>query len=327
MYGYEVFHEDILKSLILSLRQSHTQHAYIFEGDSGLGKKNAATLFAAALCCENTPLAPCGTCPSCIGARAFTNPDIKYINSGDKKSIGVDIMREIVTDAYIRPFESAKKVYIIEDAHLLTEQAQNSFLKILEEPPQYTVFLILVPNSSFFLQTVISRCTTIQFMPLKKERIKEYVENKYPNSDINFLTNYAEGNPGRVDFVMNKDNFFVLRSLALKMLTPLLSHHLISSFKIADFIEENKDDSSLIFQMWQSMLRDITLIQNHAGPLVTNSDLLNSLSEIAGRVSPELCLTAQDLLLKAVDMHRRYVNLRAIALNLSLSIKKAAISE
>ncbi len=322
MYGYDVFHEDMLKELIQSAREQRTQHAYIFEGDKGIGKTKAAHLFSASLVCENNSLAPCGSCPACIGAKADTNPDIIYVNSGEKKSLGVDIIRDVVTDAYIKPFESPKKVYIIEDGDMLTEQAQNAFLKMLEEPPLYTIFIILVSNASSLLQTILSRCTVLSFPQLPREEIKNYITTNYPDADCDFLASYAEGNPGRVDEIMNNDNFFVLRTNALKMLLPLLSSHKISAYKIADFFEENKDNAQEIIKLWQSMIRDIIFIQNSATASIINSDIKDELTYYSNRISPSICLLAGEKLQRAVYMQKKYVNLRAMALNLSLSIKK-----
>lgn len=320
MYGYEVFHEELLSSLIDAVRGGHVQHAYIFEGGRGIGKKKAARLFAAALACENGGLAPCGTCSACIGAKAETNPDIRDIDSGDKKSIGVELMREIASDAYLKPFESKKKIYMI-DGDLITEQAQNSFLKVLEEPPEYAVFIILVANAEALLQTIKSRCTLLRFTPLSKEKIMEYIKKTYPDADAEFLANYSEGNPGRADDIMKKDNFFILRQSACDMLVNLLSNYKISAYRAAEYLEENKEESSQILEFWQGMLRDIIFIQNGAQGLVINSDIKERLKELAGRFSTERCLHAQDCLQKAAEMQRRYVNLRAMALNLALSIK------
>ena len=100
-------------------------------------------MFCAALACQNSDVAPCGRCPACIGAKSETNPDIIYIKPKEKKSVSVEQAREIVADAYIKPFMSTKKIYVFEDASLLNDFAQNSLLKVLEEPPEYITFIIL----------------------------------------------------------------------------------------------------------------------------------------------------------------------------------------
>lgn len=326
MYGYEVFHENILKSLITSVREDRTQHAYIFEGEKGVGKVNAADLFAATLVCSGEALAPCGICGACVGAKAKTNPDIKHITSGEKKSIGADVMRQLASDAYVRPFESEKKVYII-DGDVMTEQAQNAFLKILEEPPEYAVFIILVSNIQILCQTIISRCTVLRFTALKKEKIKEYIAKKYPDADADFIAAYSEGNPGKADEIMKREDFFLLRRNSLKMILPMVSEHKISAYRIADFLEENKEDAVLIIGIWQSMLRDMIFMQNDSGKYIINTDLKKELKELADRIEPRVCLIAENALGRCTEMLRRYVNLRAAALNLSFSIKKETYEE
>ena len=74
MYGYETFHEDLMKNLIESVHNGASSHAYIFEGEKGLGVLNSARLFAAALTCKNTGVAPCGSCQNCVESKADTNP-------------------------------------------------------------------------------------------------------------------------------------------------------------------------------------------------------------------------------------------------------------
>lgn len=325
MYGYEIYHEDIAKNLISAARDNRVRQAYIFEGEKGVGKFKAAKLFAAALVCENDLRTPCGECAACIGAKADTNPDIRYICS--EKSIGVDVMRELVSDAYVKPFESKRKVYIIKDGEKLTEQAQNAFLKMLEEPPEYAVFIILAESSASLLQTVISRCGIVRFAPLPKETVKRILKEKYPDAEIEFLTEYAGGNIGRAESITEREDFFPLRESALKLLFPMMSVHKISAYKVAEFLETNKEQSLEIVGIWKSMVRDVLLIKNNAETFMINKDLKKELSVVSGRVSSEICVIAEETLEKAEDMLSRYVNpnaraVRAIALYLSFTIKK-----
>ena len=195
-------------------------------------------------------------------------------------------------------------------------------MKILEEPPEYVVFVILVSNLSSLLQTIISRCTIIRFTSLKRDEIVEYAKNNYPDADAQFLANYAEGNPGRVDEIMNQENFFLLRAMSLKMLIPLMSSHMISAYRIAEFAEENKDDIEQIIEFWQSMVRDIIFLQANPMAKIINSDIRDDLKELAGRFPPKTCTAAAENLNVAAEMVRRYVNIRANMLNLAFSIKK-----
>ena len=87
MYGYEIFHDDIVTELINSVHKKESRQAYLFTGPEGVGIHIAARLFANALVCDNVSGAPCGVCKACIGAKADTNPDIVYIRPTDKKTI------------------------------------------------------------------------------------------------------------------------------------------------------------------------------------------------------------------------------------------------
>ncbi len=109
-----------MKNLIESVHNGASSHAYIFEGEKGLGVLNCARLFAAALTCKNTGVAPCGSCQNCVESKADTNPDIIYVRpKADKKSIGAKDMRKLEEDVAVKPFNSKHKVYIFEDASLL----------------------------------------------------------------------------------------------------------------------------------------------------------------------------------------------------------------
>lgn len=320
MYGYEIFHDELMQNLIESVHRGASSHAYIFEGDKGLGVRNAARLFAAALTCPNTDISPCGTCPSCIEAKADTNPDIIYINSGDKKSIGADKMRGLEEDVAIKPFNSAHKVYIIEDGAQLTEAAQNVFLKTFEEPPEYAVFIIIIENSSLLLQTILSRFTLVHFPNVSDEFVGNYIRNKYPEEQerFPFLVKYCAGIPETADSVISDENFETLRAASLEKLFSLVSSDKRSAFVIQKFIEENKESFSMILDFWLSFLRDVTLLQTGAGEKLINIDKKDSLRQISSRVNPEKIVKMFEKVIISKKMVAKYVNFKAISMWLAL---------
>lgn len=320
MYGYEIFHNSIMEKLISSVRTGTHGHAYIFAGEKGIGKLEAARLFANALVCQNDAAVPCTGCSACIQAKAKTNPDIKYIDTGDKKSIGVETIREINDDVCIKPFGTKSKVYIFTDGSLMTEAAQNAFLKTLEEPPLYAVFIILCDDLTPMLQTIISRCSVVQFGRVEKSILYKYTSEKYGNEqNIDFLVSFSQGNPGLIDRYVNDADFRLLRESSVKMLKNLLSSNSLSAYTIADFIEQNKDYVSEILNFWIVLVRDMLLVTS--GAEIINSDILKFLNNQAAMYDEKYLINAAEVLNKAHEMCKRYVNNRALALYLGLNIK------
>ncbi len=324
MYGYTTFHEGLMNNLIKSVRSGTSSHAYIFEGDAGLGIFSSSKLFAAALTCANKASAPCGSCPSCIQAGADTNPDIIYVEKPkDRKTIGIEPVRAVNSDAAIRPFSSARKVYIIKEGDALTPEAQNALLKTLEEPPEYAVFIIIVENSSALLPTVLSRSTLIHFPPVSDALIAKYVTEKYPDrlNRLPFLKKYCEGIPGAVDKIIADENFEPLRAASLDKLPKLLSRERIDAYEIQRFLDENKDDAEEIIDFWISYLRDMLALQLDADHGVINVDKINSLRALSGKYDPKLAVIAVNELITAKKMMSRFVNLKALSLRTALKIQ------
>lgn len=320
MYGYETFHEELMKSLIDSVHRGESSHAYIFEGESGMGKRNSARLFAAALTCVNTEISPCGSCQNCIESKADTNPDITFVRPlPDRKTIGTKVMRRLEDNAAIKPFNSARKVYIM-DGSLLTAEAQNVFLKTLEEPPEYAVFIILSENSTMLLPTVLSRCVLVHFPAVSDEIMEKYILSKHPESEnrLSFLIKYCEGVPGRADSVINDGDFETLRSDSLEMLFHLLSPNRLEAFTIEKFLEKNKPHSSKIFDFWLSFLRDAVLIQTGAAAKIINTDKRDALRQIASKYNPERIIKMSERVINSEKMIARYTKINAVAMWLAL---------
>ncbi len=325
MYGYEILHEQLMENLIANVRGGISQHAYIFEGAKGIGSLEASKLFAQTLVCEKDNITPCTLCNSCVMAIADTHPDIYYIKPLENKAIiSVDTIRKVCADAYTKPYASKNKVYIVTYGDDMNDQAQNAFLKLLEEPPEYAVFIILAENQMTLLETIRSRCTLVRFPPVADEKIKNVLQKKYPQSsqDLDFLTKYALGNLGNAEDILANDEFIPLRDLSLEYLPALLSYDLQDAYKAAEFIEDNKENADTVLLFWQKLLRDIILIQNDSRELVLNSDKIDRLINLASSYDEQRIVRANDSLLLAQKMKRRYVNLRTLILALAFSIKK-----
>lgn len=324
MYGYEILHEDIAENLINNIRTGIANQAYIFEGARGVGAMECAKMFAAALVCKNPQSSPCGACNACIMAKAESHPDIYMLTPTDgKRNISVDQIRKVVTDAYTKPYESGKKVYIVAYGDDMNEQAQNAFLKVLEEPPQYAVFVILAENNEALLPTIRSRCTAVKFNPVSDNRLREYIKKNYPNDaqKADFLVQYCGGVVGEIEKILSTESFVPLRQESLDILELLLSPRKLDGYQAAGFLEENKEDADLVLRFWQGFLRDIMLIQTGAQKLVKSTDFIDRLISLSNKTDETKVIRAIDEMLTAQKMRRRYVNLKALSLRLAFSIK------
>ena len=167
----------LLNRLESELRSATLSHAYIIEGAEGFGKHTLAMQLSAALECEsrNDPSAslPCGTCPACRKILSGNSPDVIFINRGDKATLGVEVIRAMHADVYVPPNDGDNKIYIIEEAHLMTVQAQNAFLLTLEEPPSYVRFFLLCNTVAPLLETVRSRAPTLRLEPIPTNTVGE----------------------------------------------------------------------------------------------------------------------------------------------------------
>ena len=165
--------EAICLTLKSAIKQGKIAHAYLFCGPRGVGKTSAARILARTINCEQlTPQGEaCGVCPNCQAAlhqRAF---NIYELDAASNNS--VDDIRRLNEDVYIRPQQGKYKVYIIDEVHMLSSGAFNAFLKTLEEPPSYVVFILATTEKDKVLPTILSRCQVYDFKPIPPEQIAE----------------------------------------------------------------------------------------------------------------------------------------------------------
>lgn len=147
--------------------EAKLSHAYIITGRPEEGFAGALHLAQKMLCSGTGPTRPCGICRNCLKVQKNAHPDIIVVSrqtddkGKPKREIYVDQIREVVSSAVIMPNEAETKVYIIRDAGTMNAAAQNTLLKILEEPPRFDAFILIADNAGLLLETVRSRCVTI----------------------------------------------------------------------------------------------------------------------------------------------------------------------
>lgn len=202
------------KSVVAHMRkalQLHTvSHAYILNGEKGMGKKLLADIFSTALQCEKGGDEPCMECRSCKQAAGRNHPDIKWITHEKPASISVDEIREqLVNDMGIKPYSGKYKIYIIDEGEKMTPSAQNTLLKTIEEPPAYGIVIILTANREMLLQTILSRCVSLNLRATDSRDIKAYLMERVgiPDYRADMAAKFAGGNLGKAIEIASSEDF------------------------------------------------------------------------------------------------------------------------
>ncbi len=154
-------------------------HAYLISGPAGSGKRTLARLLAAAMVCTGAGEKPCGGCAACRKVFGGIHPDVIQVGA-DGKDISVGQAREARSDAYIRPNEGERKVYLFHNAQDMTPAAQNALLKLLEEGPAYAAFLLLAENPGSVLTTIRSRCEGAALTPVTAAEAEYELARRFP---------------------------------------------------------------------------------------------------------------------------------------------------
>jgi DNA polymerase-3 subunit gamma/tau len=167
--------EHVVKTLSNAIEGNRVHHAYLFVGSRGTGKTSMAKILARSLNCEQGPtLTPCGKCEACLAIERGNSMDVIEMDAASNRS--VDDIRELRERVGYAPAEGHWKVYILDEAHMLTKEAWNAFLKTLEEPPPNTVFVLATTEPQKVMPTIADRCQRFDFQRPTPEQIGEVVK-------------------------------------------------------------------------------------------------------------------------------------------------------
>ena len=196
--------------------------------------------FAKMILCEGTHKY-CNKCKSCIEFDSLNNPDFKEIVP-DGTAIKIDQIREMQAKIYESPIISSKKVYIIDDADLMTKEAQNCLLKTLEEPPEFVTLILIGSNETSFLSTIKSRCIILKFDNISNDKIEELLKNQYQIEDVpKSIIEASNGSIGKAIDLKDKQELYIAID---KVINNIENKDLIDTLKSAEIIYKSQDDKN-----------------------------------------------------------------------------------
>jgi len=264
-------------------------HSYGFCGPKGIGKRTVADIFArAVLCIDPGPDGACGKCIPCVAYEAGTSPDFVRL-AAEEGSIGVDLARYLQEQAMTRPVNSKYKVFIIEDAEKMTEQAQNCLLKMFEEPAPNSLHILTVSYYEALLPTLRSRLARIDFKRNTTEEVLQYLSSRFKAAEsvLRLAALYSGGIIGTAVNAVSTPRFAELRENAWKTVLSLYGRDLFQALNVSSFFEANKERIDLVLDLMESFIRDMMLSASGVDPsMLINQDKEDIIFDIARNTAP-----------------------------------------
>ena len=251
-------HDNIKNILSNNINTKNILHSYLFIGEEGIGKKMLAKEFAKAILCTSENNKPCNICKSCVEFNTNNNANFNLINE-EGSAIKIEQIRNMQVKIAEKPINSNYKVYLINDAELMTQEAQNCLLKTLEEPPEYIVIILITSNENKVLNTIKSRCMKLYFNNLDKNSVKKVLTEKFEMEDINdsFL-DAVGGSIKKALLIKEKSSEY---EQITKLFDIIDKENLVNFINSASIIYENKDDIYNILD-YINILLDIKIRSN-----------------------------------------------------------------
>ncbi len=283
-----VGHDRLKDFFLRAQRRSRTPPALVLCGPVGIGKRTLALEAARAFLCETGSGDACGACKACDRVARRMHPDFFLVEPAPA-SIKIEAVRDLVREVQSRPFEAKTRAFVIDDAHLMTEQAQNAFLKSLEEPPFTSRILLVTAEPDRLLPTIRSRCQTLRATALASEQVEAFLRARgvaAPEARLRAVV--SAGSIGRA-LSFDTDGYMDARETALSAVETVAAAGAspFAAMAAADSLADN-DDPLVALAALRSLLRDIAALHSGAAAdTLVNCDLEGRLRPLTeGRLGP-----------------------------------------
>lgn len=257
-------HEQIIQHMSTALKNKKISHAYIFEGPNGSGKNMLAKAFAKALECEAGYGDSCNMCRSFHQMDTGNQPDVKWLTHEKPATISVDDVRtQINADMAIKPYSSKYKIYIVDEAEKMNEQAQNALLKTIEEPPEYGIIMLLTNNLEAMLPTILSRCIAFHLKPVDNYKIVEFLEKEYgvPDYKARICAAFSQGVVGKAIQMASSEEFNDLQYHVLNIVKNVHEMDVYEVIEAVKRLSAYKTDINDVIDMMMVWYRDVLILK------------------------------------------------------------------
>jgi DNA polymerase-3 subunit delta' len=296
-------HNLQIQTLIENVKKNNIACSYLFLGPSGIGKRLVAINFAKLLNCLNRKEgnAPCNQCISCKKINNLNHPDVYLICPDASAAIKIDNIRQITKRANFRPYEGKYKIFIIDSAETMTEEAANAFLKTLEEPQKSTIFILIASQQERLLTTIVSRCRKIRFNLLKLNEIKDLLMRDYGLSEKKayFISCLSEGKVS-----------LALRFKDKEMLSE--KNRIIDDFIYKKVTFKDREDAKYKLNLFLSYLRDLLLLKIYKKSFLINLDREEDLIRNRNRYTLAQLENSISFIVEAMGYLERNINIRLL---------------
>ncbi len=301
----------------------------LLAGPAGVGKRRVAMAVAETLNClfptssGQLELDACGQCASCRRIARGMHPDILVLEPGDMGSIRIEAVRDVIDRAGYKPFEGRRRVVIIDSADAMTVDAQSALLKILEEPPESSVFVLVSPAPDALMDTVRSRCPRLRFGRLTAAEVTEALrrDHGYKEADARAVAADADGSLGRAlqsqsgDLVEARETAQLWLAQTARGGTPGARIDLAQSFfsrKAPPAIERER--FAVCLRALSSLLRDLGILSTRADArMLANADLQDELGRLTTAFDGVRSMRAFAAVDRALDALERNVSPKVVA--------------
>ncbi len=260
----------VKRQLAALVDAGHFPHALLLEGDVGSGRRTLAGIIARAAVCGGDAERPCGVCDAC---RKSAHPDIAVYGE-ESGTLSVDTVRDLRGQAYVLPNEAAYRVIILQNAHMMTPQAQNALLKILEEPPARVIFILTCENRSQMLETIRSRCVCLTMQPVTYEEALPVLRARLPQAQEDALEQAHSLFGGRIGQVIAGMQDGTLQQVL--EITPALADALVATdelslIRLTARMEKDRPLIEGVLASLQLVLRDALAVRVGATAMLSTA--------------------------------------------------------
>ena len=307
IYGHEKKIETIQKALT----QQRIAHAYLFSGIPAIGKKTLAREFVKALNCEKGYALhdSCDECSSCRKVERGIHPDVFCVEP-DGQFIRIDAIREIQDQMKCKPLESGRRLFVIDDADKMNDQAANALLKMLEEPSPPNIIILIAARPYSMLSTIISRCQHIRFNPLRSDTVAKFLVDRagMNHQQALLLAGLSGGSIGRA-MELNEEGIVAYRAELLKLISTTRRNDPFSLINFASFLGQGKKEIKQGLNILSTIFRDVLVLkETQKKEMLINQDNSSFVSAQATRLSGGQILQNIALVERAGDIIEQNVN-------------------